>query len=157
MSVFQVTPPTIDEPIFFEDFTLTILTVPIRGTKKLENPNYELVTAPNTIPSYAMMNIQNFYKTEDDPKSVVPLFINFPEITTSPFDTYFVIDSAIMKRLDLISYKFYGNVEYWWVIMLVNNILNPFTDLPIGTTLRIPSLDTLYANWLSPIPQRIPG
>lgn len=32
--------------------------------------------------------------------------------------------------LELISYKFYGNVDYWWIIMITNNIVDYVNDLP---------------------------
>ena len=32
--------------------------------------------------------------------------------------------------LELISYKFYGNVDYWWIIMITNNIVDYSEDLP---------------------------
>lgn len=42
-------------------------------------------------------------------------------------------------RLDLIADQYYGNVNYWWVIATVNDILNPVEDMHAGDTLRIPS------------------
>lgn len=33
-----------------------------------------------------------------------------------------------LHRFDRISYKFYGTPELWWVIMAVNNIIDPFND-----------------------------
>jgi hypothetical protein len=34
-------------------------------------------------------------------------------------------------RFDLISQEFYGTTAYDWIIMLTNNIINPFFDVPI--------------------------
>jgi hypothetical protein len=43
------------------------------------------------------------------------------------------------KRPDLISYKIYGDVQYWWLVMHFNNILDP-NELVVGLTLKYPSL-----------------
>jgi len=42
------------------------------------------------------------------------------------------------KRPDLISYRFYGTTNYWWIVMLYNNILS-VEELIAGTVLEIPS------------------
>ena len=36
-----------------------------------------------------------------------------------------------------ISFKAYGNIELWWLIMLVNKIYNPLTSVTAGTVLKI--------------------
>ena len=41
-------------------------------------------------------------------------------------------------RPDLISNIFYKTPEYWWVILLYNNIDDPFEGLNIGDQIKIP-------------------
>ena len=41
------------------------------------------------------------------------------------------------------SNEYYNTPRFWWVIALANNIIDPF-DIPIGTTLRIPVIVSLY-------------
>jgi nucleoid-associated protein YgaU len=41
-------------------------------------------------------------------------------------------------RLDLISKKYCGDEEYWWIIALVNRIADPFS-LTAGQTLKVPT------------------
>jgi hypothetical protein len=36
-----------------------------------------------------------------------------------------------------VSFKAYGNIELWWLIMLVNKIYNPLTSATAGTVLKI--------------------
>jgi hypothetical protein len=36
-----------------------------------------------------------------------------------------------------LSYKFYGTVQLWWIILLANNIVNPFEDVKNGDKLKI--------------------
>jgi hypothetical protein len=56
-----------------------------------------------------------------------------------PVSYYQVNDSDIL-RPDIISYKCYNSVDYWWIIMYVNQIQNPFTDLVSGTQLIVPNI-----------------
>lgn len=64
-------------------------------------------------------------------------------IDTSASDSYYTVTMVEENRLDIISSSYYGTPRYWWVIAIANNIIDPF-DVPIGTELRIPTLDTLY-------------
>ena len=44
------------------------------------------------------------------------------------------------NRVDLLVYRYLGNAELWWIICDFNNIAFPL-ELPIGTILRIPSIE----------------
>lgn len=57
-------------------------------------------------------------------------------------DRYFVVTSPYENRLDLVSYKFYGVTLYWWAIAYASGITNPL-QVPVGTSLRIPSVNTI--------------
>tara|TARA_R110000824_G_scaffold179488_3_gene359707 strand:- start:724 stop:1017 length:294 start_codon:yes stop_codon:yes gene_type:complete len=43
-------------------------------------------------------------------------------------------------RPDLISDVFYKTSEYWWLILLYNNIDDPFEGLNVGDQIKIPIL-----------------
>ena len=58
-------------------------------------------------------------------------------------DIYYTVPKKLENRLDTISYNFYGNVDLWWVIALASNIKYPL-EVPKGTVLRIPPLQTLF-------------
>jgi hypothetical protein len=49
-----------------------------------------------------------------------------------------------LVRPETISYKCYGVVDFWWIIMLVNGLNNPFTDLMEGEILQIPNRLDIY-------------
>lgn len=36
------------------------------------------------------------------------------------------------ERIEMMSYKFYDTIDFWWVITAFNNIKNPFFDLPLS-------------------------
>ena len=45
-------------------------------------------------------------------------------------------------RSDLLSYRIYGNTQYWWILLLYNNLLSN-EDIISGMTLNFPSLSDL--------------
>ena len=69
---------------------------------------------------------------------------NPPVINIVEVDRYAVVDSDLM-RPDLIAWKLYGDVTLWWVIMYVNSIANPFTDLNVGDVLKVPKIEAITA------------
>lgn len=54
--------------------------------------------------------------------------------------TLYRVDSTDILRPDLISFKNYGNVKFWWFILFVNGIQDPFKDIKVGMLLEIPDL-----------------
>jgi hypothetical protein len=58
---------------------------------------------------------------------------------------YYRVEERDAMRPDLISYKIYGTIGYWWLIMSVNGIQNPLKDIVVGTLLKIPSALDIYA------------
>jgi len=58
--------------------------------------------------------------------------------------SYYMMEDVDSIRPDLISYKMYGSVEYWWIILLINNIEDPMTELTTGTVIKIPNILDIY-------------
>lgn len=58
-------------------------------------------------------------------------------------DIYITTNKSNENRLDIVSSKLYGTPLQWWIIATANNILDPF-DVPLGTTLRIPNVASIY-------------
>lgn len=46
-------------------------------------------------------------------------------------------------RLDNLAFELYGDPKLWWVIAELNHILDPFTEIKVGTELRIPRKERL--------------
>lgn len=62
----------------------------------------------------------------------------YPNIPLSETDVYVI--TTIGDRLDLLSYQYYKDVNYWWVISAANNNITKGSLFPIpGTQLRIPT------------------
>ena len=45
---------------------------------------------------------------------------------------YFPYDIEEDDRPDIVSYKFYGDIKYTWLIFLVNDMLDPYWDWPLS-------------------------
>jgi len=58
--------------------------------------------------------------------------------------SYYRIEGSDLMRPDLISYKIYGTIAYWWLIMMINGIQNPLKDMVVGTLLQIPNVLDIY-------------
>ena len=59
--------------------------------------------------------------------------------------TYYRLTDTDVARPDLVSAKVYsGNIQYWWVILLFNDIRDPFSEMVSGMLLKIPSVLDLY-------------
>jgi len=92
------------------------------------------------------MDRLDFYyiETVNNIKELDYLHHNLSKFTINyDVDYYRVVEPDIM-RPDMISYKTYGTVNYWWVICLVNQIFDPFNDLYVGQQLKIPNILDVY-------------
>lgn len=56
-------------------------------------------------------------------------------------DSTYVVEPKSVGRLDLIASAFLGDSHLWWLIAQYNAILDPFNEVTVGRTLRIPSKD----------------
>ena len=63
---------------------------------------------------------------------------------TYPVRYYTVVQEDLL-RLDLISYKMYQTVDYWWLIGYVNGVENIWTDMAVGDLYTIPSVLDIYS------------
>lgn len=120
---------------------------PVRGRLPQPDLNYTLIDQPQGIPGYAMMNIQEFYLTPSPNQFIIPLFLNLPEVFFSEFDAYYTVTEVVVRNIPLIAHLFYSQVEYWWIIALANEILDPFV-LQQNKILRIPSQVVVFNKWL---------
>ena len=58
---------------------------------------------------------------------------------------YYRVEGEDVMRPDLISYKAYKTVRYWWLICFVNQIQDPLVDIEPGKLLTIPSILDIYS------------
>jgi len=57
---------------------------------------------------------------------------------------FYRVTDADLVRPDFISFKFYGNERFWWIIMVINDIIDIRADLVAGMLLQIPDVLDIY-------------
>lgn len=60
----------------------------------------------------------------------------YPKIKPSDNDTYLITESS--DRLDLLAQSYYGDISYWWVIAVANNLNEASLNMNPGIQIRIP-------------------
>lgn len=65
--------------------------------------------------------------------------------TTDPTDTAYVVENKYEGRLDQIVAVHLGTqfVGSWWVVAMLNNILDPYTEIYEGRVLYLPTRERL--------------
>jgi hypothetical protein len=93
------------------------------------------------------MNRTNFYNitTNDGIDEYDFLYNNLSKFKTNYQVQYYRVEQRDLMRPDLISYKLYGTISYWWLLMMLNNIQDPLKDLTVGLLLTIPNTLDMYA------------
>lgn len=72
--------------------------------------------------------------------------IGFPKFKRIEMIKEFIVITVNERqngRIDLVAYDNYGNSDFWWVILVFNNLRDPF-NIPRGLSLKIPNLAELY-------------
>ena len=60
------------------------------------------------------------------------------DISPQPDDVFHIVVEG--DRIDLLAYRYLGQAELWWIVCDYNEIFLPL-ELPVGSVLRIPSVD----------------
>lgn len=76
----------------------------------------------DTVTGDKLMNIFNSYTIDDS------------VLSTSYYDSYEVESDDWFEG---ISYKYYGTVNLWWLIAMLNDVVNPFEFLEPGIEIKI--------------------
>lgn len=87
---------------------------------------------------------QNYFNETTQVNELDYLYNNLSKMALKYSTSRYRVSEQDLMRPDLISYKVYGTVNYWWVILVINNIQNPFLDLSVGQMLLIPNENDLY-------------
>ena len=67
--------------------------------------------------------------------------IDIPELDE---DQFFEVTQEFSHRPDLISLKFYGTEQLYWVIAWANDMIDPFAETYRGRRLRIPDRENVF-------------
>ena len=66
-----------------------------------------------------------------------------PALDNMQIESYYRIEGQFAGHPELVSYKFYQTVAYWWVLCRINEIICPVGEFVEGKLLKIPSLASL--------------
>jgi len=93
------------------------------------------------------MNRTNFFNIEavDEVNELDFLHNSLSGFVMQYPPAYYRVSGIDWMRPYLISVRHYDTVSFWWIIMLVNGITNPLTDLKAGMILKIPSRVDIYS------------
>ena len=66
-------------------------------------------------------------------------------IKTTSEDSYYIVESPAVNRLDIIALQFYGSSSLWWILAKANPayMFDPF-NIPLGASIRVPAMSTVY-------------
>lgn len=78
-------------------------------------------------------------------QNVIVFGLLVDSVVANETDIMYNVPQSAENRLDLISQKFYGTPELWWVIALVNDIHDPLVGVTVGQQIRIPTRNRLAA------------
>ena len=82
-----------------------------------------------------MRNYRRYSKFVKEGKSLIVPFVSIPERSSDFYETYI----AGATRMDLLSYKYYNNPDYAWLILQANPQYGSLEFLiPDGAEVRIP-------------------
>lgn len=59
-------------------------------------------------------------------------------------DKFYKVQTFEAYRIDLLSYKIYGDAYLWWVLAVVNDIRNTFVGPKTDDILRVPDIAYVY-------------
>jgi len=74
-------------------------------------------------------------------------------VVTDPTDVAYVVEKRFVGRLDLITGVHLGetSVRSWWVVAMLNNILDPYVEVTEGQIIYLPSRERLQALLAGPL------
>jgi hypothetical protein len=87
---------------------------------------------------------QKVYNTELSVEELDFLWSNFDKFTVSYLPGQIRLTASDIMRPDLLSYKAYGTVDYWWILCFYNSCLNPLVDMNTGDLWKIPNIADIY-------------
>lgn len=111
--------------------------------KKVDGSYYEITG--RRLNSISHLKLFNILRDVDETKllNVWRSFTFNDEViyNTPYYETYEVEND---DWWDNIAYKFYGTPNLWWVVSMMNNVVNPFEELEIGSNIKILREQYLY-------------
>lgn len=104
--------------------------------------------------SYKKVSRYSIYRQIiDDDNNTFTETTNQTPVAYSDSDIYHEVQNSEEGRLDIIANKYYGSPEYWWIIAMANDYIDPFY-IKAGTLVRIPKFSSLL-KWKGALYNRV--
>jgi hypothetical protein len=103
---------------------------------RIELPAFSMFTAT---PPYDNVDAE----IEGNREKIIVFGLLVDPVVADATDILYRVPQAAESRLDLISQHHYGTPALWWVVALVNNVIDPLVGFPVGTTIRVPTRERL--------------
>lgn len=90
------------------------------------------------LPVTSQLNGMNILQDVDKTKFLnIFKFFTIDDNVKNNTSMYYVYEVEHNEWFEYIAHKVYGNVYLWWIVALMNDIINPFEELEPGTLLKI--------------------
>lgn len=94
----------------------------------------------NDITSITRYDMSKFMDFDTDSYCILDSYF-CSQLKNIPYSGAITIKTQV-ERPDLLAYDIYGDVQYWWILMLYNDLQSP-KELVQGLTISYPSLTDL--------------
>lgn len=95
------------------------------------------------LPAYSMFSSTPAYQIQaevDESLQTIAVFgLKINAVVPDPTDTLFTVPTGGEGRLDLISQKFYGVPDLWWVIANCNPAMDPMVGPNVADIIQVPT------------------
>ena len=91
---------------------------------------------------YEVLSRYSIYRQIISDETYLETF-NQNTIEKSDSDKFHIVTKREENRLDIISNDFYGTPNYWWILAIANELIDPFI-VNVGDSIRIPPIESLF-------------
>lgn len=86
-----------------------------------------------------------YHKHSSDPLLWIPMYQALRSVSSQKSQIIqHIVQPNEEQRLDLISYRVYGTVSYWWVVAICARVDDPINSkIPASTVLTLPTIATI--------------
>ena len=94
------------------------------------------------------MDYWSYLKKDKGLDIIQPNFSSFPMTNIKKYirreGQIWILSEAYIGRLDLASYDIYGTPDYWWVLLAVNDIMDPWDPNLMGMEIFCPDVRDIH-------------
>lgn len=106
------------------------------ATYSMSNKLFENITG-NKLNNASLLKLFNILKDDKDYYLNIFRFYNINDTVYNDLLNYYTVESEEEEYFDLLADDAYDNVNLWWIICLINDVINPFEELEPGKNVVI--------------------